>query len=172
MQVEWVPDQSVIQTIHASPRYRGGKPWFDSVAISGGDGHPVEYGQVRALFHTVINGEQQPLVLVRMYKRCSDAKQSSHYLSRRGNVMMQWKGHEFESGDDATWREFKKSYKVLLLGHLVRQEYVVPDFSEKPRENAPAKRFFVSQYKWARHAADNRSLKVLYGDKYDKGRMA
>lgn len=51
-------------------------------------------------------------------------------------------------------------------------EYIVPDFSEKPRENAPARRFFVSKYKWARYAADNNSLKVLHGDKYDKGRIA
>lgn len=46
-QVEWLPDQSLIQTVKAVPKFRC-KPWFDSVAIAVAGG--VEYALLQALF--------------------------------------------------------------------------------------------------------------------------
>jgi hypothetical protein len=45
---------------------------------------------------------------------------------------LETEGCEFGSRYDGTWHEFKKIHKVFLTKHLVRQEYVVPDFNEKP----------------------------------------
>jgi hypothetical protein len=106
------------------------------------------------------------MALVRMYKRCTASQQNSHYLSKRGNVMVQWAGEVFTADQDM--QAFRRSYKVIQLGHIMRSEYVVPDFSVQPPQAA---RFFVSKYKWDRYEPDMRPLSQIFGDKYDKGCM-
>ena len=156
----------MLQSIRAAASFMK-KPWYDCAAITAGPGQPVEYGQIRALFHLPsADGQQRELALVRMYARCTPAQQQGHFLSARGNVMLKWAGPEFDEAtfrqgsDAAVLRKLRSSYQVVMLAHLVRSEYIVPDYSE-----LQVQRFFVSKYKWDRQAADTRSLKELYGDK-------
>jgi hypothetical protein len=123
-----------------------GKPWFDSVAVVGAGDQQEEYAQVRALFYMRVGDVEEPMILVRMFRQCSQAQQDESILSRAGNVRLQWVGEEFRKGSDPTSHVFRSNYQILLLAHVRRSVYIVPDFSSDE-----VQKFFVNKYKchWA-----------------------
>lgn len=143
-EVDWSSARH-LQTVHASPDIWH-QPWFDNVVVRAPDGERSKewYGQLRLLFYM---GEKQ-LAFVRWYVETTpENSRQMDILEKYGCQSLKWetRGHG-------------ASYNVIdIQGSIIRQVYVVPDFSKGDTAGGDGVVGFfkINPWKWDRGVPKN-----------------
>ncbi|KAJ9504920.1 hypothetical protein QJQ45_029959 [Haematococcus lacustris] len=171
-------DMCEVVTVHATPTYYNGRPWYSNVAVDvaeeGGE-HATFYAQLRLLFRW---GEHE-LAFIRWYQLLPAEVQEADYLASQGNPLVCWehpayqhpsitaakgkrrkpqtrrrqqRGHSSDSDSDSN-AAAAAGYCVIPLASILRDEELVPNWANKDSEQ-----YYVSGLSWRKHSPDMRTI--------------